>query len=257
MGDDTSTIDFAAQSSYSDPRGFGALFDGVEPTIAEVSRVARNVIVHYRESDVDLPASSSDEINLRWVDAILATDQARHPGALDAPRSEASRVQGCCRDHSLLCVAMLRHHAVPARTRVGFASYFLPGWHTDHVIVEAFLDGRWRRFDPEVTVASAAIPVPDDIPVGPDSPFLTASHAWLGHRSGSFDASGFGVNGVPGFCGDWFVFDYVIGEVAHRFGHELLLGTSGCRDREAREHARGRPAARRRGRRPERRRGRG
>jgi hypothetical protein len=220
---DPSPIDFTAQSAYSDPRGFGELFDAVEPSIAEVSSISRNVIVHYRESEAELPNDSRDDINLRWLEAILATDQHRHPEALSTARSERGRVQGCCRDHSLLCVGILRRHGIPARTRVGFASYFLPGWHTDHVIVEAWMDGRWRRFDPEVAEPRDSIPEPDDIPIGVDSPFLTASQAWVGHRSGTLDVSSFGVFGIPGINGDWFVYDYVISEVAHRFGHELLL----------------------------------
>ena len=39
------------------------------------------------------------------------------------------RLQGCCRDHTLLCVGVLRQHDVPTRSRVGFASYFRPDWN--------------------------------------------------------------------------------------------------------------------------------
>ena len=157
------------------------------------------------------------------MQAILAADQQRHPGPLADDRQAVERVQGCCRDHTLLCVAALRHHGVPARSRVGFASYFSPTWHHDHVVVEAWLDGRWRRFDPEVTEPSAALPDPTDIAPGPTGPFLTAAHVWTGHRDGSLDVSRFGVDEGLDIQGDWFVHAYVIGEVAHRFGDELLL----------------------------------
>src|ERR687898_951834 len=86
----------------------------------------------------------------------------RHAGHRSDPASDTAHrrtedlVQGCCRDHTLLAVAALRHHGMPARSRVGFASYLsLTTWHHDHVIVEAWLGGRWRRFDTEL-----AAPVP-------------------------------------------------------------------------------------------------
>lgn len=45
-------------------------------------------------------------------------------------------------------ISLLRHHGVPARSRIGFAGYFTQGWHHDHVVPEAWLGGRWVRCDP-------------------------------------------------------------------------------------------------------------
>jgi hypothetical protein len=219
----SSARDLSRQSPFSEPGGLGDLFDAIEPTIDAVSTVSRNVIVHYREAEGELPPDTRDDINLRWIDAILAADQRRHNSPLTEARPETRRVQGCCRDHSLLCVAILRSHGIPARTRVGFASYFNEGWHTDHVIVEAQIDGGWRCFDPEVATPSHTLEDPTNIPLGPDSSFLTASQAWMAHRERGLDVSRFGASGDIGISGDWFVYDYVIAEVAHRFGHELLL----------------------------------
>jgi hypothetical protein len=216
-------VDHARQTVYSDPGTYGALLDAVDPTVEGVAAMARNLVVHYRASGHELPESSNADIGLRWVDAILATDQQRHPGPLSAERPVRDRVQGCCRDHTLLCVAALRHHGIPARSRIGFASYFAPTWNHDHVVVEAWLDGRWRRFDPEVEAPTPALPDPTDIDTGPDGPFRTAAQVWTGHRAGSLDVSRFGVAEGLGIGGDWFVHGYVIGEVAHRFGDELLL----------------------------------
>jgi hypothetical protein len=222
----------AAQTAFSDPGRWRGLFDEVPPTIEDVSGMARNVIAHYRAQATALPASSAGDIGLRWVAAMLAVDQARHDGAgLLVERPLGERLQGCCRDHTLLAVAALRHHGVPARSRVGFAPYLSPTWNHDHVIVEAWLDGRWRRFDPELAGLSPALLDADagvdatDLPLGPDG-FLTSAQVWAGFRSGDLDVSRFGVaEGVP-VGGDWFVHGYVIVEVAHRFGDELLLWDS-------------------------------
>jgi hypothetical protein len=217
-------VDHASQSEYSDPGNCAVLFDDIKPTIDDVSAMARNVVAHYRARAAELPDHSKDDIDLRWVSAILDTDQARHGTPLTTERALADRVQGCCRDHTLLSVAALRHHGVPARSRVGFASYLsADDWNHDHVIVEAWMDGRWRRFDPEFASPLPALADPTDIAAGPDSPFRTAADVWLGHRAGRLDVTRFGVAEGMAIGGDWFVFGYVIGQVAHRFGDELLL----------------------------------
>jgi hypothetical protein len=156
IADVHAVIDHSVQSLYSDPRECAGLFDEIEPTVQAVSAMARNVVVHYRASGRQLPEHSREDISLRWVDAILATDQTRHQTPLTVHRRTDDLVQGCCRGYTLLAVAALRHHGVPARSRVGFASYLSPTtWHHDHVGVEAWLGGRWRRFDTEL-----AAPVP-------------------------------------------------------------------------------------------------
>ncbi len=185
--------------------------------------MARNVIVHYRAAGVDLPRQSRRDVDLRWVEAILSTDRERHHAPLDEERPVEARVQGCCRDHSLLAVAALRHHDVPARTRVGFAAYLLESWHVDHVIVEVWDEGRWRRFDPEFAEPLPAAPDPTDIAVSPDGPFLTAAQVWLGHRAGTLDVARCGAVEYAALQGEPFVHAKVICELAHRFGDELLL----------------------------------
>ena len=221
-----SVVDHAAQTPYSNPGTWAGLFEDVAPTVGAVSAMSRNVVAHYRAQASALPESSRDDIHLRWVDAILATDQRRHGIGLGIERPLGERVQGCCRDHTLLAVAALRHHGVPARSRVGFSRYLSPTWNADHVIVEAWLDGRWRRFDPEFAGGAVSLPLladPSDIPAGADSRFATAAEVWTGHRSGALDVSRYGVAEGLDIAGDWFVFGYVIAEVAHRFGDELLL----------------------------------
>jgi transglutaminase superfamily protein len=222
----SAVIDHARHTPYSDPGRFAALVSALPVDPAALSAVSRNVIVHYRASGHELPDATRDEINARWVDRILAADQERHPWPLDRPREVTSRVQGCCRDHTLLCIAALRTHGIPARSRVGFAGYFVDGWHHDHVVVEAWLDGRWRRFDSEVEAPLQRLLSPTDIPS--DSAegcgFVTASQVWAAYRGGDLDPDTYGVDpDIPGLHGPRFVFDEVIYEVAHRFGDELLL----------------------------------
>ena len=219
-------IDHARQTPFSDPGRHAAGFAELPVDPEALSAVSRNVIVHYRASGEVLPAETRDDINARWLEAIVDLDQARHTRPLTEPRPVTERVQGCCRDHTLFCVGALRAHGVPARSRVGFAGYFVDGWHHDHVVVEAWLDGRWRRFDAELDDGRPALPTPMDIghcDAG-STGFVTAAQVWDGYRRGQLDPESYGVDPtVPGLRGARFVFDEVIHEVAHRFGDELLL----------------------------------
>lgn len=217
-------VDHAAHSRYSDPGAHAALLADVSADITGVSEAAQNVIVHYRASGQQLPESSVSDIHSRWLSVILDRDQQRHSGPLTVPREPTQRVQGCCRDHTLLCVGTLRQHGIPARSRIGFASYFMPDWHHDHVVPELWTGDRWRRFDPEMPEPTSALPTPQDIPAGADAPFRTAAEVWRGYRSGALDPETFGVDeSIPVIRGPWFIRNYVILEVAHRFGDELLL----------------------------------
>jgi hypothetical protein len=222
-------LDHARHTQYSSPGPYAPLLEALPTVPAELAAVARNVIVHYRASGEMLPDATRSEINSRWIDAALAADQARHPWPLDVPREVTDRVQGCCRDHTLLCVAALRQHGVPARSRVGFAGYFVDGWHHDHVVVEAWIDGRWRRFDSEVESSLPGLERPMDLSfdAAGGRGFVTAATAWIASRNGELDVSNHGVDpSMPLFSGERFVFDEVIYEIAHRFGDEMLLWDS-------------------------------
>ena len=209
------------QSPYSTPGRHAERLAALPDDLTSLCAASRNVIGHYRAELPDLPEERRGEIDSRWLEAILALDLQRHPARLDQPRSAGDRVAGCCRDHSLMVVGALRQRGVPARNRIGFAHYVTPGWSHDHVIVELWHQGRWQRADPELR--------PDhgfdvhDIPAGSDAPFETAAEAWLGWRAGGRDLSSYGVEGESELTGPDFVRNYVIFEVAHRYGDELLL----------------------------------
>lgn len=218
------TRDQASHTAYSDPGRFAALLEPVPTDPDGLGQVARNVIAHYRGQADQLPESSRTDIHARWVERIVDLDQSRHPVPLADPRPEGERVQGCCRDHSLFSVSVLRSHGIAARTRIGFVDYFIPGWNVDHVIVE-YADpeqgGRWRRFDPELWPADWPF---DRLDLAPGEGFLTAAQVWRGVRSGALDADRFGVHpDLPELAGEEFVGSYVLYELAHRMGDELLL----------------------------------
>lgn len=229
---------YARHSAFSSPGRHGALLrelDGIE----QICRASTNLVLHYRAEASMMREDRREEIHSRWVETILDLDQARHPWSLLDPRPPGDRVAGCCRDHSLLAVAAFREQGIPARTRVGFVSYFDPGFRGDHVVAEWWNGERWQRSDPELEQGSHAFDV-RDLPTGEGAPFETAAEAWTGYRAGRLDLTRYGVAGDPNLIGPGFVRLYVIQEVLHRFGHEALLWDGvgdGIQDEDADEFA--------------------
>jgi hypothetical protein len=222
------TIDeYLAQSRYSDPGPYTALFDQLPSDLDELTAVVRNLLVHYRFGGVALAPERLAEIDHRWLERLLHTDQQRFAAPLDAPRPVAERVAGCCRDYTLLTVAALRHQGVPARSRVGFAGYFAPeddpGFYGDHVVAEYWNGERWALLDAELTPGPRWAVNPHDVPFGEQAAFSSAAQVWSAFRAGRIDAERYRV--APGHPagGGWLVRNYVFAELAHRRRDELLL----------------------------------
>jgi hypothetical protein len=208
-------MDYTRQSRYSDPGRHAALIDALPGDVAGIGAVVRNIHVHYRASGIAFPPGRMAEIDCRWVERMLDADQARGARPLADKRGDRTgKVVGCCRDAALLTVSALRAKGVPARTRVGFADYLERDYHVDHVVTEYF-DGRgWIATDTEVGL--------DEVELGPGG-LRTAAQVWTAYRRGEIDAEKCGVGpGVP-IGGAAMIRRYVLFEVAHRFGDELLL----------------------------------
>jgi hypothetical protein len=134
------------------------------------------------------PADRVREIDLRYADAILARLHDLDPTPPGHTRATTDRIIGCCRDFTLLFVAIARHHHIPARSRVGFATYFRPDWAIDHVIAEMWdhSQSRWRLVDPQLAEHDEF-----DVLDVPADKFLTGPLAWAQCRSGALDPDRF------------------------------------------------------------------
>jgi hypothetical protein len=221
--------DYAAHSAYSDPGRYAGLLDALPADIRPLTDAVRNLVVHYRASGIEFAPERLAEVNLRWVEAMLARDQERSGTPLDAPRRAEDRLVGCCRDFTLLTVAALRQRGVRARSRVGFAGYLAPDFHYDHVITEFWDGARWVFADAQLGPEHDWPFDPSDIPrlVGAKparAPHLeTAAQVWTAFRRGEIDEASYGVAPGDDAGGGWFIRNYVLMELGHRMGDELLL----------------------------------
>ena len=135
------------------------------------------------------------EIDTRYAAAMFARLGELSDLPLPAARQPRQRLVGCCRDFTVLFVAMARHKGIPSRARVGLAGYLIDGRLIDHEIAEVW-DGsaeRWRLVEPEIDddhtdpADGASF---DALDVPPDR-FLTAPRAWQLARSGAIDPERF------------------------------------------------------------------
>lgn len=195
------TASYAWQSPYTDPGQMAHLFDDLPTDLPTLRRIASGLVVHYRAEDLaglGIPGERVAEIDIRYAEAMLRRIVELDARPLAEARTKQQRLVGCCRDFTVLFLAMLRQRAIPARARVGFAGYFVPGWYVDHEVAEVWdaAEGRWRLIDAEL--ADSHIDPSDGVTLDaldlPRDRFLVAGAAWRACRSGQADPERFVVD---------------------------------------------------------------
>jgi hypothetical protein len=152
------------------------------------------------------PEQAAD-LELRSVAEILSVAVKRNLLEGDAA---SPKVGGLCRDFAILAVSGFRERGTPARLRVGFADYLVPGRWEDHWLCE-WHDGEcWKRLDVEFAAIEGTSFNALDVP---RERFLTASEAWFRIKDEPEIASRFGVSSLS-LGGDWFVAGSLFREVA-------------------------------------------
>lgn len=145
----------------------------------------------------------------------------RDPRPLSETRAPEQRLIGCCRNFSTLLCSMLRSRGIPARNRMGFASYIAvgPGFAADHVVVEF-----WHLVDPQMDALLIKLNGIDfDVRDMPQGRFLTGGEAWRRCRAGEADADNFGIDPEnKEIRGWWLVRDKLLQDLAALNRVEML-----------------------------------
>ena len=172
------------------------LLAGLPSTVLELCAAAQGLVVlPDLAPGFGIPDERGGERSIRPVSDILRALLTLDDRPVEQPREWTHRVVGTCRHFSVLSCAFLRHRGIAARSRCGFASYFVPGRFVDHWVVEHRdpADGRWVRVDTEI-LGFELVAAPEDLAPGE---FLTGGEAWTLCRQGGADPSHFGVHGYP------------------------------------------------------------
>lgn len=189
---------YVEHSRVTDPGAMGGSIDDLPRDIARVQRIVRDLVLHYRADDPGVhgvPAERMAEVDTRYAEGMLRRLFELDQRPLTEERHPANRILGCCRDFTVLCLTMVRQHSIPARARVGFATYFVSGLRLDHEVAEVWdaHEARWRLVDAEL--GDEHVDPNDGVHVDPlDVPrdrFLVAGDAWLRCREGAVDPETF------------------------------------------------------------------
>ena len=216
---------YRAQGPVTDPGKHAGLYANLPRDVRGLCGVVQGAMLHVfwaEKHGVTLAEERKREVNLRTVERMLARIVELDPRPLAERREPSKRLVGNCRDHSVLLCSMLRHAGIPARARCGFATYFTPGRHEDHWVVEHWDSARrrWVRVDPQLDALQVkALGIsfdPFDLPPGA---FIPAGVAWRRCRAGTLDPDRCGIFDMHGL---WFVRGDLVRDVMALNGLELL-----------------------------------
>jgi excinuclease ABC subunit A len=129
-------LDYYTQHSFmTDPGEYSDLFAELPNDIPALTRVVQGLLIHpfcAHMYNVQLSPKQSEEVHLRSLPQMLARIREIDPAPLAVAREPNQRLVGNCRDHAVFFAALLRDQGIPARVRVGFASYLSPRKNEDH-----------------------------------------------------------------------------------------------------------------------------
>ena len=198
---------YSTQSVVTEPKRNQALFEGMSPEITDICQAVHGIYLHFVEGeayDYQIPESRLGEINTRYVDEMLDLIIGLDRQPLKIPRPPEKRMIGYCRTAAVLFCSIARHVGIPARHRVGFATYFVetsPEQPGSHEIAEVWdsIEGRWQLVDPHLDqqmIEKNNISFdPCDVP---RDQFLVAGQAWNACRQGNAEPDGFGIGNFRG-----------------------------------------------------------
>jgi hypothetical protein len=184
-----------------------------------------NFVIHHaiaRHMGIGVPERAEPDRNLRTLERIISALIERDDRPLTEHRHISNYFYGTCHDFALLATGTLRHYGVPARLRVGYAGYFIPGKWEDHWVCEYKIGGRWALLDGQLgPIARDGFKIRFPVNDMSATEWRSAASIWRAIRAGTIDENICGVSFV-GIRGQWFVASAVLRDAAALAGIECL-----------------------------------
>jgi hypothetical protein len=212
-------------SFWSDPGRWRTRLHELPRDPTAIPDALENLVIHHaiaRHMGIGVPEAAEPDRNLRTVARIIAALVERDTRALTGHRHISSYFYGTCHDFALLSAGTLREYGVPARLRVGYASYSVPGKWEDHWVCEYKTGDRWALLDGQLgPIARDSFKIAFSVADIPPTGWRSAASIWRAIRAGTVDESTCGVSFV-GIHGRWFVASAVHRDAAALAGIECL-----------------------------------
>jgi hypothetical protein len=192
---------------------------------AGLAKVVQGLLMHEHVAPaygLKLSGEQHAQAHVRPVEKMLQAITERDPRPLSVARAEGERQVGVCRHFTLMHVAMLRSHGVPARARCGFGAYFEKGKFVDHWVTEYWNEParRWILVDAQLDARQRALFKISFDPLDvPRDQFVVAGDGWRLCRTGKADPQAFGILDMHGL---WFVAGNVVRDLAALNNREML-----------------------------------
>jgi len=153
---DSSILDFYRQySSFTDPGEYEYLYENLPDSLPELCSLIRSQYINYgwelnQYRELIPKERWNESFKYPTVKSALEGLLSHDSRGLVKDRKPENRLMLICRDNALLLASILKYRGIPARVRYGFAPYFIPDFHANHVICEVWneKDNRWMLVDP-------------------------------------------------------------------------------------------------------------
>ncbi len=215
----------AEHTYWSDPGALRSRLAELPSEPLMLPDALENCVIHHaiaRAIGFGVPATAELDRDLRTAARLLDALVRRDERALSQHRALSDYLYGTCHDFALLATSVLREAGVPARLRVGCASYFRAGYWDDHWICEYRRGEDWAVLDAQLGPrARAGFRIGFDVSDVPAEGWRSAASIWRAIRAGTVDERVCGLTNA-GIEGRWFVASAVLRDAAALTGIEAL-----------------------------------
>jgi hypothetical protein len=199
---------YASQSIITDPGEYRDRYDNLPDNIPKLCQTVQGLLLHLHWAErygVNLPDARKTEVKIRKATRQMARILELDDSPLTTARPLDKKLVGTCRDYAALLTSFLRYKGIPARIRVGFATYFSPGHLEDHYLCQYWneAESRWIIVDAQLDAFQRqALNIKFDPCDVPEGLFWPAGKAWQTCREGKADPDSFGIFNLRGL---WFI----------------------------------------------------
>lgn len=204
-------------SPFTDPGEYAYLYKDLPDSLPELCSLIQSQFIHpyaelpqYKEQ---IPKERWNEMeNYPTVQSILQGLVKHDARGLSNDRKPENKLVLGCREYSILLASVLKYRGIPARLRIGHATYLIPQFHASHIICEVWnaKEKRWMLVDPATGMVDFS-----------SEKFDFSYEAWFGLQNKEIDPASYGNPGY--YSGTASIYAKIFHDMASLLGNEYTL----------------------------------